>query len=94
MTTFSPFAPPLNLNERNGFFDTAGPHCADSTVLPPYVAVTFWINHAGIVLTLRILALAGLHFVAHQHLHFGRVADEVRADFHRIRHVSLRNRPA
>src|SRR5438105_187566 len=35
MTTFSPFAPPLNLKDRNGFFDTAGPHCAASTVLPP-----------------------------------------------------------
>src|SRR5205085_2693161 len=31
ITTLSPFAPPLNLKERNGFLDTAGPHCADST---------------------------------------------------------------
>src|ERR1700730_4379703 len=49
MTTLSPFAPPLNLNDMKGFFDTAGPHCAESTVLPFQVAETLWINHAGIV---------------------------------------------
>src|SRR5450432_101834 len=47
MVTFSPFAPPLNLKDRKGFFATAGPHCAASTVLPPYVTVTLWMNHAG-----------------------------------------------
>src|SRR5437899_3051126 len=49
MTTLSPLAPPLNLNDRNGFFDTAGPHCADSTVLSLQVAETLWMNQAGIV---------------------------------------------
>src|SRR5438105_4820663 len=49
MTTLSPGLPPANRNDRNGFFATAGPHSAESTVLPLCVAVTFWMNHAGIV---------------------------------------------
>src|SRR5678815_6053596 len=48
--TLSPLAPPLNLNDRNGFFATAGPHCASSTTLSLCVTLTFWMNHAGIVL--------------------------------------------
>src|SRR4051812_37182090 len=46
-TTLSPGLPPAKRNDRNGFFATAGPHSAASTVLPLCVAVTFWMNHAG-----------------------------------------------
>src|SRR5690349_12831208 len=47
--TLSPGLPPAKRNDRNGFLATAGPHSAESTVLPLCVAVTFWMNHAGIV---------------------------------------------
>src|SRR6185295_10572877 len=46
----SPFFPPLKLNSRNGFFATAGPHCAESTVLPWCVAVTLLMKCAGTIL--------------------------------------------
>jgi hypothetical protein len=39
-------------------------------------------------LALRILALARLHLVTHQH-RTRRVADDGRADFHRIWHLQL-----
>src|SRR5260221_2732731 len=55
ITTLSPGLPPENRNDRNGFFETAGPHSAESTVLPLCVAVTFWMNHAGIVAPLASL---------------------------------------
>src|ERR1700682_1448382 len=42
--------------------------------------------------SLRVLALAGLHFVVHQHLDLGRIADNAGTDFHRICHVILRIR--
>jgi len=44
--------PPEKRNDRKGFFDTAGPHCAFSTVLPLCVALTFWMNQAGMVFRL------------------------------------------
>src|SRR5204863_7030490 len=47
ITTLSPGLPPEKRNERNGFFETAGPHSAESTVRPLWVAVTFWMNQAG-----------------------------------------------
>src|SRR4051812_3722046 len=55
MTNFSPGFPPANRNERNGFFATAGPHSAASTVFPLWVAVTFWMNHAGMTAPLASL---------------------------------------
>src|SRR4051812_40539453 len=55
MTTLSPGLPPAKRNDRNGFFATAGPHSAERTVLPLWVAVTFWMNHAGIVAPLASL---------------------------------------
>ena len=42
-TTLSPLAPPLKLKFMTGFCDTAGPNCAERTVLPFHVAVTVWI---------------------------------------------------
>src|SRR4029079_19097638 len=41
----------------------------------------------GYDLALRILALARLHLVTHQHAHLGRVADDAGPDFHRIWHM-------
>src|SRR6186997_392365 len=55
MITLSPGLPPAKRNERNGFLATAGPHSAESTVLPLWVAVTFWMNHAGMVAPLESL---------------------------------------
>src|SRR6476619_6499545 len=55
MATLSPGLPPAKRNDRNGFFATAGPHSADSTVLPLCVAVTFWMNQAGMVAPLESL---------------------------------------
>jgi hypothetical protein len=45
-------------------------------------------------LALRILALAGFHLVAHEHLDLGGIANDVGANSHRICHVSLRIRRA
>src|SRR5688500_17370392 len=53
--TLSPGLPPAKRNDRKGFFDTAGPHSAASTVLPLWVAVTFWMNQAGMVAPLESL---------------------------------------
>src|SRR5882672_3550310 len=47
MVTFSPGLPPLNRKCMKGFFDIEVPHCADSTVLPAWVTVTFWMKCAG-----------------------------------------------
>src|SRR5512141_3010304 len=55
MVTLSPGFPPLKRNERNGFFETAVPHSAASTVLPLQVAVTLWMNQAGMSLPLESL---------------------------------------
>ena len=44
----SPDLAPLNLNEMNGFFEIALPHCALRTVFPPDSQTTSWINSAGI----------------------------------------------
>src|SRR5688572_32513228 len=43
----SPGLPPANVNWRNGFFDTAGPHCADSTGRPLWRALTSRMKCAG-----------------------------------------------
>src|SRR6185312_568036 len=55
MTTLSPALAPAKRNDRNGFLATAGPHSADSTVLPFTVAVTFWMNQAGTIAPLESL---------------------------------------
>src|SRR5262249_44214622 len=55
MTTLSPGFPPAKRKDRNGFFATAGPHSADNTVLPLHVALTFWMNQAGITAPLLSL---------------------------------------
>src|SRR5882672_474177 len=47
MVTFSPGLPPLKRKCTKGFFDIDVPHCADSTVLPAWVTVTFWMKCAG-----------------------------------------------
>src|SRR5437867_3687062 len=47
MVTFSPGLPPLKRKCRKGFFDIEVPHCAESTVLPAWVTVTFWMKCAG-----------------------------------------------
>src|SRR5215467_11664673 len=47
IVTFSPGLPPLKRKCMNGFFDIEVPHCADSTVLPAWVTVTFWMKCAG-----------------------------------------------
>src|SRR5256714_4190904 len=48
--TFSPGLPPLKRKCRKGLRDTEVPHCADSTVLPPCVTVTFRMKCAGMAL--------------------------------------------
>src|SRR5215472_9714771 len=47
MVTFSPGLPPLKRKCMNGFLDIEVPHCAESTVLPAWVTVTFWMKCAG-----------------------------------------------
>src|SRR5215467_969743 len=47
IVTFSPGLPPLKRKCTNGFFDIEVPHCAESTVLPAWVTVTFWMKCAG-----------------------------------------------
>src|SRR5882672_3151687 len=47
MLTFSPGLPPLKRKCMKGFFDIEVPHCAESTVLPAWVTVTFWMKCAG-----------------------------------------------
>src|SRR5882724_2218427 len=47
MVTFSPGLPPLKRKCMKGFFDIEVPHCADSTVFPAWVTVTFWMKCAG-----------------------------------------------
>src|SRR5829696_1933830 len=55
IATLSPGLPPAKRNDRNGFLATAGPHSAERTVLPLCVAVTLWMNHAGMVAPLASL---------------------------------------
>src|SRR3982074_1713911 len=55
IVTFSPGLPPLKRKCRKGLRDTEVPHCADSTVLPPWVTVTFRMKCAGMGLPLASL---------------------------------------
>src|SRR5712691_7953473 len=55
IVTFSPGLPPLKRKCRKGLRDTEVPHCADSTVLPPCVTVTFRMKCAGMALPLASL---------------------------------------
>src|SRR5215471_9760538 len=55
MVTFSPGLPPLKRKCMNGFFDIEVPHWAESTVLPAWVTVTFWMKCAGTSLPLASL---------------------------------------
>src|SRR5262249_48669014 len=48
MTTLSPFAPPLNLNDTNGFLATAGPPLPGHTGLPLHLAPISLIIHAAL----------------------------------------------
>src|SRR2546430_15480840 len=50
IVTFSPGLPPLTRKCRKGLRETEVPHCADSTVLPPCVTVTFRMKCAGMAL--------------------------------------------
>src|SRR6266705_3608990 len=50
IVTFSPGLPPLKRKCRKGLRETEVPHCADSTVLPPCVTVTFRMKCAGMAL--------------------------------------------
>src|SRR5438046_10520967 len=55
IVTFSPGLPPLKRKCRKGLRETEVPHCADSTVLPPCVTVTFRMKCAGMALPLASL---------------------------------------
>src|SRR6266853_567618 len=55
IVTLSPGLPPLTRKCRKGLRETEVPHCADSTVLPPCVTVTFRMKCAGIALPLASL---------------------------------------
>src|SRR5438034_681293 len=55
IVTLSPGLPPLKRKCRKGLRETEVPHCADSTVLPPCVTVTFRRKCAGMALPLASL---------------------------------------
>src|SRR5258708_22615814 len=55
IVTLSPGLPPWKRKCRKGLRDTEVPHCADSTVLPPWVTVTFRMKCAGMALPLASL---------------------------------------
>src|SRR5262245_46588486 len=55
IVTFSPGLPPLKRKCMKGFFEIEVPHCAESTVLPACVTVTFWMKCAGTTLPLASL---------------------------------------
>ena len=77
------------------------PGCATppgSTGLEHRLAVVLrrdvWMKCSGTISPLGVLALAGLHRVAHQHAHVGDVALERRADSHRFGHGALLSLPS